>query len=199
MSKTVLATRSGLTLLAVAVLGLSLTLVRPAPANAYTAEHLCNAFQDRYQCVNLKGGVIQAGQRIIMWHYDAPQSDFAEHYVGKVSDTGEWPFTPGSGNNRNYNNYPVYEFRYQPNTDWCLGVDPSNTHHVVLQSCSDGPGRWWVVIDDFANQEPIVNVYATNHASNYTPQFLYINDYHDGYYVYTEPTGYSGYYGWIYW
>jgi hypothetical protein len=198
MSKTVIAIRSGLALLA-AVLGLSLTLVTPALANAYTAHHLCNGFQDRYQCVNLKGGVTQAGTRIIMWSYSATQSDFVQVYSGTVSSSNAWPFTPGSGNNTNFNGYPVYEYRYQPNTNWCMGVDPTNTHHVVLQSCSNGPGRLWVAINDFPNNEPIVNVYATNHASNYTIQYLYINNYLDGYYVYTEPKGLSGYYGWVYW
>jgi hypothetical protein len=198
MSKTVIATRSGLALVA-AVLGLLLTLIAPAPANAYTAHHLCNAFQDRYQCVNLKGGVVQAGTRFIMWSYASKNSDFVEDYVGKVSSSNEWPFTPGSGNNSNYNGYSVYEYRYQPNTNWCMAIDPNNIHHVVLQSCSNGPGRYWVATGLYPNNILEINVYATNHASNYTPQYLYINNYLDGYYVYAEPSGLSGYYGWIYW
>ena len=197
MNKSLLATRSGLTLLA-AILALSSMLVRPVPANAYTAHHLCTAGADQFHCTNLKGGVVQAGTRIIMWWYGVKQSDFVEHYEGDVSSSNSWPFTPGSGNNSAMNGAHVYEFRYQPNTSWCLGVDPNNIHHVVLQSCSNGPGRLWA--QDGDNWlAAYANVYATNHTSNYTHQWLYVNSPSDGYYVYTEPYGYGGYYGWKYW
>jgi len=42
------------------------------------------------------------------------------------------------------------------------------------------------------------NVYATNHASNYTFQWLFIYGTSDGHYVYTEPKGLYGFYGWRY-
>ncbi len=90
MNKSLLATRSGLTLLA-AILALSSMLVRPVPANAYTAHHLCTAGADQFHCTNLKGGVVQAGTRIIMWWYGVKQSDFVEHYEGTSSATSRTP------------------------------------------------------------------------------------------------------------
>ena len=196
MNKSLLATRSGLTLLA-AILALSLSLVRPAPANAYTAHHLCSAYFP-LQCTALPGGNTYAGARIVMWWRGVTSSNFAEHYVGDVSTSPAWPFVNGSGDNTALKGHHVWEFRYQPNTSWCLGVDPNNPHHVVLVSCSDGPGRWWVQNGDQNYSAGFANVYATNHASNYTFQWLYINGTSDGYYVYTEPVGYSGFYGWRY-
>jgi hypothetical protein len=198
MSKTVIATRTGLALLA-AVLGLSLTLVAPAPANAYTPHHLGNSFQDRYQCVSIHGGTVQSGTRFVMWYYTSTSTDFVEHYEGTVSSSNTWPFTAGSGLNAKYDGYPVYEYRYQPNTDWSMGIDTNNIHHVVLKSSYTGAGRLWVATGLYPNDGLMVNVYASDHASNYTPQYLYINNYLDGYYVYVEARGLSGYYGWIYW
>jgi hypothetical protein len=195
MNRSLLATRSGLTLLA-AILALSAMLVRPVPANAYTAHHLCAA-ADNLQCTALPHGDTYAGARIVMWWRGVTSSDFVEDYVRAVSGPNAWPFTPGSGNNTAFNGDPVYEFRYQPNTSWCLGVDSANTHHVVLQSCSNGPGRWWVRSGEYYSAA-YANVYATNHASGYTIQWLYVNCTSDGCYVWTEPKGLCCEYVWRY-
>jgi hypothetical protein len=142
------------------------TPVNPAlPAQLSYQGGICNSAS---YCLNRTNG----GGDIQVWANTpggAANSTWDVNYIGTVSETAEWPFSPASGLNAVYNGQNVVNIEY---IELCIydGPGPGTELYsqINLQTCSgttsDNHDTWVV----WADSERIKGVYASNNASEST-------------------------------
>jgi hypothetical protein len=190
--------------LATAVLGagMAVPLLAAVPASASTNTSfktwaLCLKAHTS-QCLNVKGGVTQAGQPVVLYDINSggKASQFEVNNDGPVVASGPnpWPFAPGSGLNTEFVNDPVITIMYSPGgveSGWCVADSETEQVLVLSKGCPLSPDPTGLFVQ--VSPTNWVNVYEEDQSSQ---GYLWAGDSVNGTEVNTSGGTGLGYWKW---